>query len=160
MMQSKAERTVVLRDLSSQEALEATRSMKAFDGGRMKEGVPQFSRMSYEGFQAQHSVIGNDLVVQFFLPKQAEKFVDPKSPQSSPEARAQWMSYWLNRFPSKLDVEARTYFEADYPRLLAKYTEELASWWFKARGFGASADPTGLVTRFYERLNAALKERT
>lgn len=122
------------------------------DSFRIEEGaIPEFTTISkYRGFKVEHTTLKGDLVLHFFLPKHAQL--------NSPEARNAWMSYWLNKFPAKLDEVAQRYFEAGYPRLMAKYTSEVASWWFKAQGFGEVLDAGAFLQGFFDQLEAALSE--
>jgi len=114
-------------------------------------GVPNFKQQSFGSFKAEYAVIDGDIVIHFFLPAQAR--VDTR------EEEQRWMQYWLGRFADVMDRTAREYFEAEHPRLVAKYTEEVASWWFCARGFGSNVlDPDLFVTKFYEVLDARIRE--
>jgi hypothetical protein len=40
---------------------------------------------------------------------------------------------------------------------MAKYTEELNSWWFKAQGYGDKIDIDGFILKFFEALDQALE---
>lgn len=113
--------------------------------------VPKFTSVNYRSFKAEYTTINDDIVLHFFLPKHATA--------DSPEARQAWMGYWLKDFPAKLDPVAQEYFEAGYPRLMAKYTTEVASWWFKAQGFGDVLDVGAFLQGFFERLDSALNEK-
>lgn len=120
------------------------------------KGVPDFEKVTLESFRAEYSFIGGNLIVHFFLPKRAEEHL--KDPET--QASKLWLEYWLKRFPSKLDPVARSYFDAEYPRLQAKYTEEVASWWFRAQGYDHLIDPKKFIQGFLEKLDAALQERS
>lgn len=146
---SQAERTVTLNEVPHKEAVTAIKTAPdvAVD---VAQGVPKFKEYACYSFKAEHAIIDGDIVIHFFLPAHAR--VD------TPEAEQEWMQYWLGRFADAMDRTAREYFEAEHPRLVAKYTEEMASWWFRARGFGADIlDPDLFVTKFYEKLDAALR---
>jgi hypothetical protein len=109
----------------------------------------QFTKVNdFTTFNAEYTYIGNDLVMHFFLP--------PEKRLSNPADR----DYWLNTFSNCLDAAARRYFNADYPRLMAKYTEEVESWWFKACGFGHVIDPDALAAKFLKGLDAMLDAAT
>ena len=73
------------------------------------------------------------------------------------QGRAAIENYWLTTFPKILDESAKTFFDAGSPRLQAKYTEELVSWWFKAQGYGNRIDPDAYALRFFDVLDAALE---
>ena len=51
---------------------------------------------------------------------------------------------------------AEEYFQATYPRLKAAYTEEQASWWMRAYGFGQLLDPHKFAYGFFDKLDEAL----
>lgn len=94
---------------------------------------------NFTTFNAEYTYTGDDLVVHFFLPPE----------RRLPEARA----YWLETFPACLDASAREFFNAEYPRLMAKYTEEMESWWFKACGYGHVIDPDAFAAKFLKGLD-------
>jgi hypothetical protein len=114
--------------------------------------VPKFKPVSFPEFRAQHAIIDGNIVIQFFLPEAAGNL-------EKADARTQqrWAAYWLEVFPSHLSRVAKAHFRADKPRLVAKYTEDLRSWWFRAQGYGESLNPDGLVTEFYSKLVEALQ---
>ena len=144
------ERVVSLSEIPEEQAKRMVSELDgAIDG--VTAAIPVFKKDSRRGFAAEYCVQGHDVVIHFFLPKHAEPHL------ATPEGREKWMLYWLQRFPAKLDEIARSYFDAESPRLVAKYTEELASWWFKAQGFGDVINPDLLVQKFYERLDEALQ---
>ncbi len=146
------ERKVVLSDVPEEQVGQflAEAANGALEVGN--EAIPNFKQLNdYKSFKAEYAVINGDLVLHFFLPKHAQL--------NSPEARQAWMSYWLTNFPEKLDSEAQIYFESTYPRLMAKYTSEVASWWFKAQGFGDVLDAGAFVAKFLDQLDASLQAR-
>lgn len=144
------ERRVVLGEVPEDDARRLLSG--ASDVAIAEEAIPRFTKVTYQSFRAEHAVIRGDIIIHFFLPKHA--VVD------SPESRQAWMSYWLKTFPTKLDPVAQQYFETGYPRIMAKYTEEVASWWFKAQGFGEVLDAGRFLSKFYEQLDAALQTRS
>lgn len=113
--------------------------------------VPTFKDVSFLGFKAQHAVIESDIVIHFFLPSGAGNLE-----KASTKTQQEWATYWLDVFPYHLSAVAKEHFQADKPRLVAKYTEELKSWWFRARGYGNTLNPDGLVALFYSKLEAVL----
>lgn len=148
-----AERRVVLKEVPPEKAREllGKAAESALELG--DDAIPQFTQLdSYRGFKAEYAVIHGDIILHFFLPKHAQV--------NSPEARQAWMGYWLKDFPAKLDPVAQEYFEATHPRLMAKYTSEVASWWFKAQGFGEVLDVGEFVGRFLTKLDEALQVRS
>ncbi len=151
-----ADRNVFLENVTPEAAVDkiAGISQQAFSGTALGESAPQFTEFACRSFRAQHAVRDQDLVIQFFVPKHAVAALD------TPNGRVEWMKYWQTRFPEVLSPTAQRVFEADYPRILAKYTEELLSWWFKARGFGLVTDPNALAHHFYEELDKALQARS
>jgi len=109
-----------------------------------------FKQLDYNFFRVEHRMETDrqgvqNLVVHFFLPTT----VDPDKAHGL-------RNWWLVDFPKALDVTARTYFEADAPRLVAKYTKEVASWWFKARGYGHLLDPDEFLHAFFVQLDDTL----
>lgn len=146
------ERQIVLGEVSHDDAKKTIgHTQQPFDAGTMKQGIPDFEESDRYSFKAKWSVIGEDIQIQFFLPKQAKT--------DTPRAAEAWQEYWLTTFAAKLDKVARKYFEADVPRLQAKYTPELASWWFKAQGFAHMLDPKQYVEDFLDLLNAELNAK-
>lgn len=148
------ERTVVLGEVPPDEALRSLQ-LSSKDEHTIEEvgrAVPVFKEVKLPEFRAQHAVVSGDLVIQFFLPVPAEELK-----RADAKVQQRWATYWLEAFPRQLSPVAKLYFQADKPRLVAKYTEELASWWFRARGFGDGLDPDGLAEGFYKRLAEALR---
>jgi len=107
--------------------------------------VIDFTVTEYAAFRAEYALNDRDLIVHFFLPDTANQ----KNAQS-------YRDWWLNVFPSFLDEESQKYFNAGPPRLSAKYTEEVASWWFRAQGYDHLLDPLSYLEKFFEVLNASL----
>lgn len=126
----------------------------AFEG--LPNAVPSFKtgEGSTRSFAAEYALIDGNIIIHFFLPVHAKAESFNKQPM---EAREQWMAYWLKRFPVHLDRIARSYFEAEVPRLKAKYTEEVASWWFKADSYGHLLNVDKFVAGFFEQLDASLQ---
>jgi hypothetical protein len=156
MSPKNAERTVPIGGMSKPAAHTMASTMRnapASNISQVAKAVPDFTEVKKKSFTAKYTIIGVDLIVQFFLPTHAEQHMP------TPEGRAAWMDYWLKRFPPKLDVIARSHFEAEYPRLMVKWTDEVVSWWFKAQGFGSVTDPKQLAETFLEKLEASLQAR-
>jgi hypothetical protein len=152
------ERYVELGELGEKEGAYALGTEAVLTEGhisQVEEAVPQFIEKKYECFTAKHAVVGHDLVIQFYLPEAAG---DLKTADA--RVQRQWESFWLEAFRDALSPVAQEYFQAEYPRLVAKYTEELASWWFRARGFGDSMSPLELAEGFERRLNDRLQNQS
>ncbi len=98
-------------------------------------------------FAAEVAVTEGDLVYHFYVTDEVNAGPDPKR-------------YWLETFPAVLEQTAKNYFKADFPRLKAAYTEEKASWWLRAFGFGRVLEPHKMALRFCDELDAALDAAT
>lgn len=150
-------REVALTGTNREAALEQNKRVAGgaedIDGMKLKEGVPDFTPEKFYSFAAKHALIENNIIIQFFLPDQAKVYI--KGDNNPGEKK--WMEYWLKKFPVVLDPEARKYFDAEYPRLQVKYTEEVASWWFKGQGYGNLIDPGKFVHDFLVGLDVALR---
>ena len=163
-----SERKVVLGKISDKDAEEIHTSAVPMD---MKDAPAEFDSKNavtgdgemvinfndkFYSFNAEHSLIEGNIVIHFFLPDQAKQYLKG---DNNP-AEQQWMSYWLKTFPGVLDPIARRYFDAEYPRLQVKYTEEVASWWFRGQGYGNLIDSKRFVRKFLEELDAALQAQS
>lgn len=105
------------------------------------KAVPTFKEMgAYTTFFAEYDLIDGNVVIHFYPPK------DRKVTQD----------YWMIKFAEALDATAQEHFQATKPRLVAKYTEEMSSWWFKAQGFGHLIDLDRYLLRFFEKMDVAL----
>lgn len=94
-------------------------------------------------FAAEVAVTEGDLVYHFYATDEVNALPSPQQ-------------YWHELFPAVLERTAKEYFKADFPRLKAAYTEEKASWWLRAFGFGRVLDPHKMALRFCDVLDAAL----
>ena len=104
----------------------------------------EFTTKEYKTFRVEYTLRGNDFVIHFFLPT------------SVTERNAhQYRDWWLREFSSRMDACAQEHFEAGPPRLQARYTEEVASWWLKAQGFGHLLTPLKFLERFFSTLDAS-----
>lgn len=159
------ERQVVLGEVSTEEAHDIHGSAVPMD---VKDALVQFDSKNevkddgemvihfeekFYSFNAEHSLIEGNIIIHFFLPNQAKAYI--KGDNNPGEQK--WMEFWLKKFPAVLDPIARAYFDAEYPRLQVKYTEEVASWWFKGQGYGSLIDPKKFVHDFLVKLDAALQ---
>lgn len=145
---SSHERAVVARSVEDNRSLQDLRDGFTADGSADLEPEPvKFTIKEYQLFRAEYAMKNRDLVVHFFLPSSA-----------TGENAYQYRDWWLQDFPQALDEGSQEYFEAGPPRLMAKYTEELASWWFKAQGYDHLLDPLAYLERFLTVLDARLAQ--
>jgi hypothetical protein len=122
--------------------------------GIAKEGIPSFTKVKdYTTFEAEYALKGRDLVFHFFLPKELTPVEGARLPPAT-------VQYWTVAFAKALDSVARSHFEAQQPRLQAKYTEELHSWWLRAQGYDHLLDVPRFVASFFEKLDATLEHRS
>jgi hypothetical protein len=118
----------------------------------INKAVINFTRVvNYTGFNAEYAWVDDDLVIHFFMPPEATSSTSPRVAPAST-----WLKWWTETFARCLDETAREFFSADYPRLVAKYTEELASWWFRAHGYGSVLVPDVFALEFLRRLDVAI----
>lgn len=138
------EKQIILGDISDEQAKSVMlANQESFSANSIAEGVPKFTKVEgYTSFLAEFALIDNDIVVHFF---------------ETSEHPATDTNYWLVLFPSVLDHFAQGYFQATAPRLTAKYTEEMKSWWLKAQGYSHLLDLDAFMTKFFENLDAALE---
>lgn len=124
------------------ELIENWGAQDSFLASSVVDGVPKFKKVDcYTTFLAEYDLIGDDIVIHFF---ETEEYPASNS------------RYWLHTFAATLDSFAQDYFNANSPRLVAKYTEELKSWWFKACGYDHLLDLDAFVMRFFEGLDVVL----
>lgn len=139
-----AERTVEIGSVDEGRATRAVGEMSSGEGPSLTsvmDAVPKFTRVDdFTTFSAEYTLQNGDIVIHFF----------PTNDRVS-------TAYWTKRFPAVLDRVAQVYFEATSPRLQAKYTEELSSWWFRARSYSHVIDFRGLVWGFLEELDRELE---
>lgn len=97
-------------------------------------------------FRAEYAVTGDDLTFHFFPPAKVP---------------ADDRTYWTSLFPMVLEIVAKDFFKADYPRLQARRVDEfeIDSWWFRAFGFATGIDPAALAHRFLRALDVALDKK-
>lgn len=110
------------------------------------DAVVQFTDVDdYTTFVAKFAVKDDDIIVHFYMPSELEK---------APAAEQDL--YWLKMFPVAVEAVAPEHFEATYPRLTVKYTEELKSWFLRARNYGHLLAPDRYVRKFLDRMDAGL----
>jgi hypothetical protein len=99
------------------------------------DSIPKFKKVEYDTFKAEYSLTGNDVVIHFYLPK-----------------RKVTEAYWKKYFAEAMEDIGQEHFQATAPRLVAKYTEELNSWWFKAQRYDHIIDLARFLSQFFEKL--------
>jgi hypothetical protein len=99
--------------------------------------------LGYTTFAAEYAVSEGDIIFHFFVTLEVQKMPEPKK-------------YWLETFPEVFDRVAQEHFQAQFPRLKAAYTEEKASWWMRAFGFGMVLEPHQLAHSFFDKLDQEL----
>ena len=97
----------------------------------------------YTTTAVEFAIIDGDLVFHFYVTDEVNKLPNPHK-------------YWLEQFPAILEKTAQEYFKVEFPRLKAAYTEEKASWWMRAFGFGMVLDPHAFVYKVLDTLDSAL----
>jgi len=140
-----SEREVVVRSVDS--PMEDLKTFGAAEQGHYEPKPIEFSYATHENFRAEYALVNEDLIVHFFLPES----VDPSQASA-------YRNWWYTDFAKIMSEEAQAYFGAEYPRIMAKYTEEVASWWLKAQGYDHLLDPLAYLQRFFAQLDARLLE--
>jgi hypothetical protein len=97
----------------------------------------------YTTFSLEFAVTEGDIVFHFYVTDEVNARPDPTT-------------YWKETFPNTLSTCVEEYFKATFPRIKAAYTEEHASWWMRAYGFGHVLDPHGFVYKFLDELDRVL----
>ena len=137
---TEAEKTVVLKnDMDNSQAGAALAVQGGTDLSALKKSIPQFQKVEFDTFKAEYSLDGKNIVVHFFLPQ-----------------RKVTEHYWKHLFAQVLNDVGQGHFQATMPRLVAKYTAELHSWWFKAQGYDHILDVESFMATFFEKMNAGL----
>jgi hypothetical protein len=105
------------------------------------DAVPKFISVDdFTTFRAEWTLQDGNVIVHFFTPSVAPT-----------------IAYWTEVFPVALDRVGREHFEADKPRLQAKYTVELNSWWLRALKYDHIIDIVRFMDAFFDKLDAALE---
>jgi len=143
MSQVVNERAVRVRSITEGSALEEVGTV---DTTPVSWEPMKFEQATYENFHVEYATVDGNMVVHFF--------VHPNAIKLWPEAAVE--HWWQNVFASTLSDVAQDYFKATTPRIMAKYTMETASWWFKAQGYGHLLDSVGFLRAFFERLDGSL----
>lgn len=135
MSQVVSERNVRVKTVSEGSALE---EVGTIDTSPVPCEPMKFEQNTYQNFHVEYAADDGNLVVHFF--------VHPDTIRTWPEVAVE--SWWQNAFASTLSDVAQDYFKATVPRIMAKYTMETASWWFKARGTVTYSTPLVFFTPF------------
>jgi len=121
--------------------------------GGLEEAVVRFTPIDdFTTFNAEYTLLEeSDIVVHFFLPRELQ------GPEGHPLKPAVH-HYWTQLFPSVLDPVARAHFDAEQPRLVAKYSPEVTSWWLRARDYGHILDLRSYLVRFFQSMDQGLDD--
>lgn len=142
--------TLSQEEVPDRQAKDVVKQTAGLEFRGINDAVIQFIKVdNYTGFSAEYAWVDNDLVVHFFMPPEASNGAAPSS---------MWLNWWTETFAQCLDQAARQFFSADYPRLVAKYTAELSSWWFRAHGYGDVLDPDAFAIRFLKQLDTTIDQ--
>lgn len=145
------ERTISITGVDEGKASAAASGLDRTAYAIAPEAIPSFTEYNHPEFRARYAVINEDIVVHFFLPEAAGDLAAADS-----ATKQKWNKYWLEVIPSTLSPVAKQQFMADFPQVVAKYTEEEVSWWFCARGFGTTMSPAALVEGFLDKMAESL----
>ena len=116
----------------------ANSAKEEWTAGSIADCVPKFKDVnSFTTFRAEYALIDDNIVVHFFLP---------------PDFRGT-VSFWKDTFPTALASVAPEHFQAVQPRLVAAYTEEMKSWWLRARNYGHIIDLDAYMLKFFSDLD-------
>lgn len=151
MKTTETERTAVfgyVDETRLDETMARQQDKDKFALGSIAKGVPNFIKETgYTTFLAEHVMRDGNLVFHFFYPTDLKLHPD--------RARV----YWERSFAVALDEVAQRVFQATAPRLQAKYTEEMKSWWFRACSYDHIIDVQGFVRQFFDELDTALEQK-
>lgn len=148
------DKTVQLVDMSQEQAAKRfeNESRKQETVGGINQAVVRFTQVDdFTTFKAEYSWVEGDIIIHFFITSEMKKL------NTTEEGGPAIKQYWLHTFPLALDRALKEYFQADTPRVQAKYTPELASWWVRAQNYGDRIDPDLFVVSFFEALDQALE---
>jgi hypothetical protein len=138
------ERTVGIAEATDEQAAELMEGEPRFYKG-VSKAIPRYKEVTnYTNFKAEYALIEKDLVLHFY---------------ETPERPVKAGGYWHSTFPAVLDKVGQEYFQATAPRLVAKWTPEMKSWFFKAQRYDYVLDIDAFVLRFLERLDAEIDEQ-
>jgi len=125
-------------------------------GMNVDDAVIKFKLVKdFTTFEAEYAITQKGIEVHFYLPSE----VRPDTEKGEKLADGPVQHWWEGSdgaFPLMLTKVSMEHFQAEFPRLMAKYTDELYSWWFRANGFSNVIDPDALVLKFFDKLDNAL----
>ena len=153
---SMSERTVGLVDMDRSQASERFAAEVGQKGGdavlSLNDAVINFTPVDdFTTFKGEYAWSDGDLIIHFFLTKEMVR--KNKTNEGGPRIKR----YWLDKFPRVLDIALKEFFQADSPRLTAKYTPELASWYVRAQGYDDRLDLDLFAEKFFEHLDQVLE---
>jgi hypothetical protein len=141
-----AEKTIVLNEVSDEQAGQLMQNGPKIITG-LSKAVPKFTKIEdFTSFLAEYAMIGSDLVMHFYGTEEHPN-----------DGGAEGEQYWKVHFPSCLELVGQDHFQATKPRLIAKYTKEMRSWFLKAQGYDHLTDIDEFVRKFCTKLDAALE---
>jgi hypothetical protein len=116
------------------------------DPGLVEWQPLEFKQQTYNNFHVEYALTDGNFIVHFFV---------------HPDALSVWPEedlerWWQNVFAQTMSTVAQEHFNATLPRIMAKYTMETASWWFRAQGYGHLLDPFAFLHAFFELLDGSL----
>ena len=138
------ERSVRVGSFEEKDSIQAVGS--GVDHGAISWQPMSFKQEMYSNFRVEYAFNDGVFVVHFFVHPQAIR----QWPESSLE------HWWQNDFARTMSDVAQQHFQATLPRIIAKYTMETASWWFRAQGYGYLLDPEGFLLAFFALLDETL----
>ena len=145
MTQTTEDRKVILGEIPKDMAIETLVNQPPVNAEGVKENVPKFKKVTcFTTFFAEYGMMGDDIVIHFF-----------HTPENPDDGKC---PYWHDMFPTALNDLAQSYFQATAPRLVAKYTEELKSWFFRAQKYSHVLDIDAFVMSFFEKLDQEMDE--
>jgi len=140
------EKTIVLGEVPADDAVSMLHNAPKVISG-VAAGVPRFNRVDeFTTFLAEYAMVGSDLVMHFFGTEEHPNNGSKEADQ-----------YWKVHFPSCLDQVGQEHFQATAPRLVAKYTEEMKSWFLKAQGYDHLTSTESFVMLFCRKLDSMLE---
>lgn len=139
-MTNVAERGVKIQEVDENNSAQAMQGV----GSDVVSWEPmEFEQVTFNNFHVEYAIVDGNFVVHFF--------VHPEAIQHYRESDLQ--NWWQKDFAIAMSNVAQEHFKATKPRIMAKYTMETASWWFKAQGYGHLLDPMAFLHEFFGRLD-------
>lgn len=147
--------------------------IQALGGSSDMEPEPlEFKSFKSSIFEAEVGQDGEDFIFHFYMPT-VEDFWEKMGIQKNQRSKVFAEQFWEELFPLALDAVARSYFQAEFPRLTAMHMVQvdcsvefdgqmrpLNSWWMRAKGFVHNTlDPDAFVEKFYRLIEEALVNR-